>query len=168
MKYLISPKLHHWKFSSVFQQQKRALHSVCRGFFIWKWNAKNNDLNRKVSIIWKLKCSDFIFFMTTVWNIMRLLSPEMQDKRPINSQYVKVQQWFFNSCMQKKMLKHKKYPNTVFWTFRSHFRRINYWLLWNGTKKAMYHLHYLYQEKRLHPCIFTRSPRWICLTTKSF
>lgn len=30
--------------------------------------------------------------MTTVWNIMRLLSPEMQDKRPINSQYVKVQQ----------------------------------------------------------------------------
>lgn len=96
----------------MFQQQKRALHSICQGFFIWKWNAKNNDLNRKVSIIWKLKCSDFIFFMTTVWNIMRLLSPEMQDKRPINSQYVKVQQWFFNSCMQKKKKKCWNVRNT--------------------------------------------------------
>lgn len=30
--------------------------------------------------------------MTTIWDIMRSLSSEMQDRRAVNSQYVKVQE----------------------------------------------------------------------------
>lgn len=71
-------------------------------------------------------------------------------KEVCTSQYVKVQEQFFNSCVQKRAMKHQNYPNMVFWTLRSYSRRNNDLVVLKWHKKGMCYMHSLYQENFSH------------------
>lgn len=107
-------------------------------------------MNRKVLII--LKTLN-VLILYALWLLIRTSwgqCQEMQDRRPVNSQYVKVQEQFFNSCVQKRAMKHQKYSNMVFWTLRSYSRRTNDLVVLKWHKKGTCYMHSLYQENLSH------------------